>query len=250
MTCDRFRESYELYALGLLEDPERVEMTEHLREGCSTCRAELERALEQNAMVSKNVPLVGPPRHLRQRIANSFAAMPKADPGASPWQWLYWAVAAVTILALTVGLSIQNGARRAEQNRLRDTTHQLDRMAHAVEIMQAPGTEQVQFGSAQSNRPRGNLFVHRHLGIVLVADRLSNAPSGWKYESWIVPKNGPPRPVETFAPDSAGQAVSLVPGPVKSEEWQSIAVSMEPDNTHPQRPTKFLFSAPLNAQRG
>lgn len=244
MTCDDFRESCELYALGLLEDPEHSMMTDHLRDDCPTCRAELKRALEQNAMISKTVPLVNPPRRLRQRIADSFGEKERVGKKDSSWQWAYWALAATTILALTIGLNIEGRARRAQGKQSQMVVAQLARMSLAVEIMQAKGTEQVAF-SAPASGEQGSLFVHRRLGVVLVADHLSNAPSGWKYESWIVPKTGAPEPVESFAPDANGQGVSVIPGPAKPDQWKAIAVSLEPANIQPIRPTKVVFAAPL-----
>ena len=244
MTCDDFRESCELYALGLLEDGERAMMADHLQDGCPTCRAELKRALEQNAMISKTVPLVNPPRRLRQRVANSFGEWEGTGQKSSSWQWAYWALAATTILALTIGLNLQGHARRAEGEQSRRIEAQLARMSRAVEIMQAKGTEQVAF-KAPSSGEQGSLFVHRRLGVVLVADHLSGAPSGWKYESWIVPKSGAPEPVESFEPDANGQGVSVIPGPTKPDQWKAIAVSMEPVDIEPIRPTKVVFAAPL-----
>ncbi len=244
MTCDDFRESCELYALGLLEEPERARMTDHLRDDCPTCRAELKRALEQNAMISKTVPLVNPPRRLRQRIADSFGEKETVSKASSSWQWASWAMAAATILALTIGLNIEGRARRAEGEQSRMAAAQLTRMSRAVEIMQAKGTEQTAF-NAPSPGAQGSLFVHRRLGVVLVADHLSGAPSGWKYESWIVPKSGSPEPVESFGTDANGQGVTVIPGPTKPDQWKAIAVSMEPANSRPIRPTKVIFAAPL-----
>ena len=224
MTCDQFRESSELYALGLLQDPERAAMMDHLREGCPTCRAELKRVLEQNAMISNKKPSAGPK--------------------SSSWQWAYWALAGTTILALTIGLNIEGRARRAEGKQSRLVAAQLTQMSRAVEIMQAKGTRQVAFNTPASGE-HGSLFVHPRLGIVLVAAHLSDAPSGWKYESWIVPKSGSPEPVESFAPDITGQGVSVIPGPAKPDQWKAIAVSMEPADSQPVRPTKVLFAAAL-----
>lgn len=222
-------------------------MADHLHEGCPVCRAELKRALEQNAMVSKTVPLVNPPRRLRSRIANSFGEKESAGQKSSSWQWAYWVVAATTILALTIGLNVEGRARRAAGDQSRQIAVQLARMSRAVEIMQAKGTEQVAFNTPAAGE-RGSLFVHRRLGVVLVADHLADAPAGWKYESWIVPKTGAPEPVESFAPDANGQGVSVIPGPTKPDEWKAIAVSMEPADVQPVHPTKVVFAAPLGAQ--
>jgi hypothetical protein len=187
--------------------------------------------------------MVEPPAQLRIRIAESFGAPAKRQ--KSRWQFLPWAVAAAAILTLTIGLTLENRARQTEAENARQVSNQLARMSHVFEILQAPGTQEISFGKAGEASPRGHLFVHQKLGIVLVAAQLPAAPSGWQYESWIVPKNGPPTPVEPFRLDTNGRAISIVPGPFNPSELSAVAVSMEPDNIRPVKPTKVLFAAPL-----
>ncbi|HSU31890.1 MAG TPA: anti-sigma factor [Bryobacteraceae bacterium] len=249
MNCDQFQEAYELYALGLLETPERTRLADHLREGCPTCRSGVQRALEQNATVSSTVSLVNPSPRLRRRIVSSVGEKATPQTESLAWLWGVAALAAATILALTIGLSVQNRAWRAERNQARAASSQLAHLSDAVKIMQAPETEQIDFSATASGTPGGRLFVHRHLGVALVARGLSAAPAGWKYESWIVPKSGPPQPVEDFELDPAGQAITVVPGPVRQDDWKEIAVSQEPENGQLTRPTKLLLSAPLAARR-
>jgi len=247
MNCDQFQEVYELYALGLLEEPERTRLAEHLRKHCPTCRSGVQRALEQSATVSSTVSLVNPSPRLRQRIVSSIGE--KAAPQIENFGWLWGvaALAAATILALTIGLSVQNREWRAERNQARAASGQLARTSDALKIIQAPETQLIDFGPPASGTPGGRLFVNRHLGIALVARGLSTAPAGWKYETWIVPKSGPPQPVESFELDPAGQAVTVVPGPVRENDWKAIAVSQEPDNVQLTRPSRLLLSAPLAA---
>jgi Anti-sigma-K factor rskA len=250
MSCDEFQELYELYALGLLEQPEHARLAEHLREGCPACRAGVQRALEQSAIVSSTASLVTPSPRLRRRIVSSLGGKAAAPAESFGWLWGAAALAAATILALTIGLSVQNRAWRAERNDARAASSQLARMSDAVKIMQAPETEQIDFGRPASSVPGGRLFVHRRLGIALVASKLSAAPAGWRYESWIVPRSGSPQPVEGFELDPAGQAITVVPGPVHQDDWKAIAVSLEPDNVQVTRPTKLLVSVPLAAKGG
>jgi Anti-sigma-K factor rskA len=245
MNCNQFQEVYELYALGLLEEPERTRLAGHLRENCSTCRTGVQQALEQCATVSGTVSLVAPSPRLRQRIVSSIGEKAAAQTENFGWLWGVAALAAATILALTIGLSVQNRAWRAERNQARSASSQLARMSDALKIIQAPETQQIDFGAPASGTPGGRLFVHRRLGIALVASGLSAPPAGWKYESWIVPKNGPPQPVEGFDLNPAGQAVTVVPGPVRKNDWRAIAVSQEPENAQLARPAKLLISAPL-----
>ncbi|MGH9632619.1 MAG: hypothetical protein ACRD7E_30295, partial [Bryobacteraceae bacterium] len=63
MTCEELQDSYELHALGLLEDVERAELEEHLHRGCPTCTVGLRRAMVLNAAMLSTSPEVEPPRH-------------------------------------------------------------------------------------------------------------------------------------------------------------------------------------------
>src|SRR5262245_22512013 len=61
-------ESYELYALGLLEEPERSEIEAELRTASPEVKKRMREALENNAILTANVLLVEPPAALRQRV--------------------------------------------------------------------------------------------------------------------------------------------------------------------------------------
>jgi hypothetical protein len=116
-------------------------------------------------------------------------------------------------------------------------------MALMLEIVQAPGTKQVSFGGADA--PQGSLFIHAKLGVALAVANLPAAPDGWKYQSWVVPKQGAPQPVESFPALSGSRAVTVVPGPVNVNDWSAVAVSMEPADSRPTKPTKMVFAAPV-----
>src|SRR3954464_11973815 len=109
MSCDQCGESLELYALGVLEISEANAVAEHLATGCPACLANLRSALEQNALLSENVPLVDPPARLRRRVMDAVAL-----PSAPKRQWLPWAVALAALVALVAGLTIQSRSRSAE----------------------------------------------------------------------------------------------------------------------------------------
>jgi Anti-sigma-K factor rskA len=228
MTCDQFQDMYELYALGALETTEATALRDHLAGGCNFCTKEIERAIELNEIISRDVPLVNPPSRLRRRIIESFA--PRR---VRRWQWVPWLVPVAALLVMTVGLMLQNRARRAE----------LARVSNVLEILQAPGTKQVAFAGEKPDSPHGSLYIHQKLGIALVVGSLPAAPAGWKYESWVVPKTGNPEPVEPFQADAQGRAVSVVRGPVDLDTLAAVAVSMEPKDSQPTKPTTVVFAA-------
>ena len=51
MNCSELRDHYELYALGLAEEPERAELRAHLDRGCEVCMAGMKRARELTALL-------------------------------------------------------------------------------------------------------------------------------------------------------------------------------------------------------
>jgi Anti-sigma-K factor rskA len=242
--CDQFSEDYELYALGLLESPEKEAFEQHLADGCANCSKQVKMAIELNEIISGSAPPVQPPDLLRQRIMASFVhAAPLKRRAPMVWP-LVLAAAAVVILALAAGWMNEHQARVQQEATLEASAAQLSRMASAVQILQAPGVKQVTFGP-QPTTPHGSLFIHDKLGILLIAGNLPAAPSGFRYESWIVPKNGAPRPVEPFQANRDGRAISLIPGPLNVADVKAVAVSIEPDNVPAVTPTKVILAAPL-----
>ena len=51
MTCEELSDLFELYALGLLESEEKMEVDEHLGRGCPSCSKNLNSALAVNALL-------------------------------------------------------------------------------------------------------------------------------------------------------------------------------------------------------
>jgi len=254
MSCDQFSDLFELYAIGVLEKDESEALRLHLDTGCDECGKRFVQALMQANLVSETIPLVEPPTGLRNRIAASVGATPvivmpspkqKRRPAIVPWL-----VAAASIAALAIGIGYEENARRTESASFgaaleASNKAEAQRTAAMLSILQAPGTKQVAFNISESNLPHGSLFIHKNLGVAMVVAHLPSAPAGWKYESWIVPKNGAPQPVESFATDNTGFAFTVVKGPVDVSQWSAVAVSMEPLDSTPVKPTKPVFAAPV-----
>jgi hypothetical protein len=260
MTCDQFTDLVDLYAVGSVEKAEADALRAHLDTGCEQCGPRFIRALMVAASVSETVPLVEPPPSLRDRIAASVGAtvaapskvvmMPqRATARRSLAPWL---VAAASVAALAIGIGYEENARRSDAVALSASLEaaqqaQAEHTAAMLSILQAPGTKTVAFNINESNLPHGSLFIHKNLGVAMVVAHLPSAPAGWKYESWIVPKNGAPQPVESFATDNTGFAFTVVKGPVDVSQWSAVAVSMEPKDSNPVKPTKVVYAAPVNA---
>ena len=62
-----------------------------------------------------------------------------------------------------------------------------------------------------------------------------------------MPKDGAPRPIEPFHLDNGGRGVSVIPGPVDLADVKAVAVSLEPSNVTPTKPTKVVFAAAVGS---
>jgi hypothetical protein len=74
MNCPELQDHYELYALGLADEPERGEIRMHLDRGCEVCMAEIKRARETMALLGGSAELAAPSPRLRRRILASAGA--------------------------------------------------------------------------------------------------------------------------------------------------------------------------------
>ena len=84
MTHDELRGEYELYAMGVAEEPARGEIRGHLERGCEVCMREMKRAKEIVAMVGASAPQQTPSSKLRKRIL-AAAGYEQRGFGLAPW---------------------------------------------------------------------------------------------------------------------------------------------------------------------
>ena len=257
MRCDPFIDLIELYAIGALETADSEAFRYHLESGCENCRERLDEAIMQAALIAGAVPLEEPPAGLRDRIAASVNVKPVIvmPPPKKKHVITYapWLVAAAALIAMIVGIDHEAHLRRQEVSSLSaslDTARsqavtEAQRTAQMLNILQAPGTTEVELHVNKPDQPDGNLFIHAKLGVAMIIANLPDPPPGWKYESWVVPKAGDPEPIESFSKNQAGIAFTIVKGPVDIAQWSALAVSLEPENSRPVKPTKMLFTNPV-----
>jgi anti-sigma-K factor RskA len=220
MNCNELSDAYELYALGVLEGPEREALEEHIGRNCENCMKEINRAVENNALVFRAVPKLDPPNRLRSRILAGFGLETRPL-----WvRVLPWSVAVASVALLVVIATYP-----ARQNSV-------------VEFLATPGTRQVSFGNTG---PRGSVLMQQQKGILLVVVNLPAAPAGQMYETWIVPPAGGPKPMGQMETARNGDAVARIPGPIDLTTVKAVAVSLEPAGSHPVTPTQVVFAAPV-----
>ncbi len=234
MTCDELRPDYVPFAMGVLDDPEKGEVRAHLDRGCEACTAGVREAQLWMYALGASAEAADPPKRLRKRILASVGAQEK--PG---WRWVYaWPlVTAAAVLALViVGYRAQNdassitslhGELASVQSRAQHSAAETATLRAALNLLQAPETREVSFGTGKPAPPRGRVFVNPASGVLLVASNLPPAPAGKTYEMWIIPKGGQPAPAGLFDSESDGSAVHLYRTPVALSATAAIAVTLE-----------------------
>jgi anti-sigma-K factor RskA len=230
MRCEELQDLYELYALGVLDVEDCLELEAHLNRDCPTCMKEMRRAIDDNAVVLRSVPNVDPPDSLRSRILAGFGI--DARPfwrRAAPWSL---AVAMLLILLFIRLPSMWKPTVGSTVN------------ARVVEFLKAPGTRQFSFGNdSLAAAPRGRVLMSDRKGALLLVSNLPIVPAGKKYEAWLVPKNGAPRPAGQLIASADGGYIGLIDGPLDAASIKAVAVSVEPASSAPVSPTQVLFAA-------
>lgn len=227
MTCEELRDQYELYALGLLEDPERAELEAHLARQGDACIAGVRRARELVASIGGSLPLVQPPAHLRAKVLAQFGEQPKQS-----WSWTpVWVAvsAALAILAVWLDLGRREQTQLAASVRVevQRKNAELARLNEALALMNDPAVKEVVFGAGAPAPPKGRVFVHPRQGVLLLAYNLPPAPAGKLYEMWVIPKGGSPVPAGLFQSEADGTALYLRRGAVDVATTGAVAVTLE-----------------------
>lgn len=248
MTCDELRDHYELYALGIAEDPEAAEIRAHLERNCETCVPGVRHAREVITLLGASAPAAEPSARLRKRVL-AIAGEQKG----SRWNWspVWAAVAAGALIAAVVfnvhghRVAAELGRAQADLQRLQAESaaqsHELARLNLAFSILNQPDVKQVIFGGGAPQPPRGRVFLDPQRGVVLLASNLPPAPAGKTYEMWVIPKGGQPVPAGLFQSSTDGNALHVLTGPVNVAGTAAVAVTVEVESgaTVPNLPPVF-----------
>jgi hypothetical protein len=214
MNCDDLRPEYGAYSLGVAEDPELSEISEHLVRGCPECVSGVRSAMGTVVAMSGGVKSVNPPKDLRRRVV----AMVSPGPARKGWAfWLPWAVSALLAMVL-VSVALPGRVSKSGQ-----TPPNSARLEEILAIINDPVTKDVAFGDASA---RGRFFVSPGKGVVFIAARLPKLAPGRTFEMWVIPASGKPIPAGTFNALEDSTAVYVHQGPV--ENAAAMAISVEP----------------------
>jgi hypothetical protein len=236
MTCDELRDQYELYTLGLAEDPERDEIHAHLERNCPICVPGVRGARELVTLIGAAAPPLPPPDRLRKRV---LAAVGAPTGPRLNWAPVWAAVAAGAIIAAVVfntrvhraSAELAQAAAELEHMQAQSAaqTRELTRLNTAFAILNQPNVRQVIFGGGAPQPPRGRVFLDPARGVVLLASNLPPVPAGKTYEMWVIPKakGGKPVPAGLFQSTPGGTAVHVLPGALDVAGTAALAVTVE-----------------------
>jgi anti-sigma-K factor RskA len=245
MNCSELREHYELYALGLAEEPERDEIRAHLNRGCEVCMSEMRRARELAALLGGSPTPAAPSPKLRRRILASVGV----EQRGFGWTPL---LAGSTLMFLAAAIYFggrewdfsQQVVRLTEQSRAQII--ELTRLNEAFALMNGADTTVTSFGEKKPV-PKGKLFYNPSKGALLIASNLPQAPAGKAYELWLIPKAKGASPVRAgmFQSESDGTVMRIMPGPIDANTNGAIAVTMENEAGVDAPTTPILIFAPF-----
>jgi hypothetical protein len=226
MNCNELRDHYELYAMGVAEEPERSEIRTHLNRQCEVCTQGIGRA--------------------RDVLSRAGGAVAGAAEGQRRFAWtLFLAVA----LALALFAAVYFGGRERdlanELARVREQnsrqTVELTRVNQAFAILTGADTTVAAFGERQL-KSRGKVYVSPSLGVLLIAGCLHPAPPGKAYEMWIL-KDGKARAAGMFQSAPDGSAMHMQHGAIANRD--AVAVTLENEAGADQPTSTPLFTVPI-----
>jgi anti-sigma-K factor RskA len=254
MSCDELRDAYELYALGIAEEPERSEIHAHLNRDCPTCVPGVRGARELIALIGATAPAAEPPARLRKRVL-AIAG----EPASKRWNWSpVWAAVAAGALVAAIVFNTREHRVAADlaqaqsqlvrvESEVAARTRELVRLNEAMTILNQPDARQVVFGGAAPQPPRGRVFLDPKRGVLLLASNLPPAPAGKAYEMWVIPKakGSKPVPAGLFQSAGDGTALHVLSGPVDVAGTGVVAVTLEPEAGVPQPTSTPIIVAVL-----
>jgi len=252
MNCDQLREHYELYALGIAEEPERGEIRDHINRGCEVCGAGVKRALETAALLGASAPAAQPSPQLRHRILASVGS----EQRRFGFAWVPVFAMAALLLVVAAYFAVSNRRYADDAARLRSQSARLRvqmraqaaeivRLTEAFAILSGPSTTEASFGGKQPQPPRGKVFVNPSRGVLLIASNLPRTPADKIYEMWIIPKGAKPVPAGLFQSQDDGSAMHVRPGAVDMASTAAVAVTVENEAGADQPTTTPLIVAAL-----
>ena len=248
MPNDPMRDLVEDYALGLLDDAQRVSFETRLA-GDADLRRELAATLETLGELGLSAPAALSPalkQRVMARVANTSPArtstvLPFAAPAprSRAAYYLGAALAASILLAVRFALDARDARNEADAT-ARSGARAIASRDSLISQLTDPGTESVNLAATGDAKPVIKAYVSRARRIVtLSAGQLETLPAGRAYQLWFI-VDGKPVPSATFKSDAAGRALlHEIALPARAV---AAAVTVEPEggSSAPTSPVLFI----------
>jgi|HubBroStandDraft_5_1064220.scaffolds.fasta_scaffold323451_1 anti-sigma-K factor RskA len=249
---EQFAEDLALYALGALDGIERQTLEKHLEE-CASCRRELELLRGDGSLLALTTTGPKPPLRARERLMLAITEEPRqpativAEAAGSKsqvrswwnsfaWPALQWA-AALTLVAVGIGLLKQNSALREDlaalRGRFSEQGNQLEQVNQTVATLLDPEATKIELVAVgKKPEPRGKaIYQQRNRNLIFFASNLPPLPADRIYELWLFPAGGgAPIAAGLFKPDTRGSATVVNPPLPEGVAAKNFAVTLEPES--------------------
>src|SRR5437867_6624719 len=162
MNCNELRDQYELYAIGVADEPERSEIRAHLNRECEVCMQGIKQAREVAALLGATAAPSEPSPKLRRRILASIGV----EQRSFGWTPVLGAALAMSMFGVVYFIGQHNaGVRELARTRdeLRAQRIEMARLNDAFAIMHSPDTTVSTFGEGQKQPPKGSVFTSHSL---------------------------------------------------------------------------------------
>ena len=251
MTCEELRDEYELYALGLSEDPERGELDMHLARRCAQCSAGVATALGTVTAMAMLAEPEAPPARLRRRVMAAVGVEPESVQEGRGWfSWPLLIPAAFALGALLLWVESRNALSEKQtelaqaRSEIEQQATELGQLRPVLAFLNQPDTKLVNFGAGAPAPPKGSILVNPRDGVLLMASNLPVLPAGRIYQMWLIPKGGAPQSAGLFRALANGTALHARTGAVAADT-AAVAVSVEPETGSAAPTTTPIFVAPV-----
>ena len=263
--CDQFRETYEAYALGALDPPERTALDAHLATGCAECAKAVAEARWLVSQLAYLAPEAATSDMLKGRLmqtvrsesksksSSPVATGPTTTPAGIPY-WLSAGIAALLLLTLYFAwdahrlkqelrasneqnqrneqmAATTENERAASQQELTAMEEQMAKMHRENAILTDPASVKITLAAQKIQAPQMVAMWHAKYGIVLTGQKVPMPSGNRVLQLWLIPKapGAKPMPSMTVRPDANGNFVILVSNPpAAGSDTKALAITEEP----------------------
>jgi anti-sigma-K factor RskA len=262
---DRYLELAAGYALGVLDEEDRLSFEEHLETRCAECEAALADYSGATVMLAASAPQAVPPVELRARVIKAALAVrpaatplehrvtplrPARPPIAFVWSWP-WAAVAAAIALVAAASWVTTGKLNGQIDHLKsDLAAARDRIAllesqsveenRWVKVLTSPQARVAVLASTPDAQTtlEGRAIYDPGTHSAVVVLRNAFVPSGRDYQLWAI-RGTTPASLGLVRPDKDGVAVVRLEDAGDPASLGAFAVSLEAQggSPNPSAPT-------------